>query len=91
MSMPKGMKHDQGYATVDGPGYREIAERMTADGHKMNHATARNYFIRAMTKLAKPIVQQHDVDMTASQVAQDPRFQSAIASMIREVVDDVDF
>ena len=39
MSMPKGTKFKSGYATVtnQGLGYREIAEIMTAEGHKMNH------------------------------------------------------
>ena len=30
--------------------YRSIAEKMTTEGHKMNHATARNIFLRAMKK-----------------------------------------
>ena len=36
MSMPKGTKFKSGYATVtnQGLGYREIAEIMTAEGHK---------------------------------------------------------
>ena len=54
MSMPKGFKIHRGYATVDsdsgGLGYREIAEKMTSDGCKMNHSTARNIFISAMGK-----------------------------------------
>ena len=38
--MPKGTKFKSGYATVTntGMGYREIAETMTKEGHKMNHA-----------------------------------------------------
>ena len=38
MSMPKGFKASNGYATVGergGLGYREIAEVMTAKGEKM--------------------------------------------------------
>ena len=90
MSMPKGMKHTNGYATVDGPGYREIAEAMTAQGFKMNHATARNYFIRALTKLAKPLCQEYNANLSPKEVAADPRFQSAIASLIKEVSDEID-
>ena len=82
--MPKGMKHKNGYATVDGPGYREIAEKMTEDGFKMNHATARNYFIRALTKLAKPLCAEFGGDKDPKKVAQDPRFQKAIASMMTD-------
>ena len=48
MSMPKGFKSKQGYATVSstdgGMDYRTIAQKMTEDGHQMNHATARNIF-----------------------------------------------
>ena len=56
--MPKGTKFKSGYATVTdtGMGYREIAEVMTSEGFKMNHATARNYFLRAMEKIATPMV-----------------------------------
>ncbi len=89
MSMPKGMKHENGYATVDGPGYREIAETMTEQGYKMNHATARNYFIRALTKLAKPLCDEYGTGHDPAQVAKNPHFQSAIASLIKEVEDDI--
>ncbi len=75
MSMPKGHKFNHGYATSEGGmGYREIAERCTSEGHRMNHATARNYFLRAMEKLAQPICELfpgREID----QVAKDPRFQ----------------
>ena len=90
MSMPKGMKHKNGYATVEGPGYREIAEEMTKQGYKMNHATARNYFIRALTKLAKPLCAEYNGTVEPAVVAQDPRFQSAIASLIKESRYEVD-
>ena len=59
MSMPKGYKSSHGYATVSniqgGLGYREIAEKMTAEGDKMNHSTARNVFLAAMRKLARDL------------------------------------
>ena len=90
MSMPKGMKHENGYATVEGPGYREIAEYMTKQGFKMNHATARNYFIRALTKLAKPLCNEFNGTVAPLVVAQDPRFQSAIAVLIKEATDEID-
>ena len=57
MSMPKGYKVEHGYATVgDGLGYREIAEKMTETGDKMNHSTARNVFLSAMSKFCNGIV-----------------------------------
>ena len=47
MSMPKGHKSENGYATVTSiegaKDYRTIADHMTGEGHKMNHATAVSY------------------------------------------------
>ena len=85
MPMPKGLKHTHGYATVtgDGMGYREIAEEMTKSGHTMNHASARNYFLRAMKKIAKPISKAIP-GASIESIAADPRFQSAIAELLRE-------
>lgn len=82
--MPKGTKFKSGYATVtnQGLGYREIAEIMTAEGHKMNHATARNYFLRAMEKLAEPMVQLMDNDRRADELAVDPNFQDAMIEIL---------
>jgi len=82
--MPKGHKSQNGYATVtgEGKGYREIAEEMTREGHVMNHATARNYFLRAMKKLARPVADHSS--RSAEDLAADPRFQDAIASIIRD-------
>lgn len=83
MPMPKGKKHTHGYATVTGvgKGFREIAEQMTSEGKKMNHATARNYFLRAMEKLAKPLSEYSG--RSANDIASDVRFQTAIADLLR--------
>ena len=66
MSMPKGHKSENGYATVssieNGLDYRSIAEIMSAEGYKMNHATARNIFLKAMKKLAKPIHELYETE-----------------------------
>ncbi|MAG27627.1 hypothetical protein CMI47_19000 [Candidatus Pacearchaeota archaeon] len=90
MSMPKGYKTDHGYATVrshdDGLGYREIAECMTEMGHKMNHSTARNIFLSAMTKFAENTCSLYGVKPTCENVkriSSDPRFQSGILDMIK--------
>ena len=84
MSMPKGTKFKSGYATVthQGLGYREIAEVLTAEGHKMNHATARNYFLRAMEKLAAPMVKLMENDRSALEIAEDPNFQTAMIEIL---------
>ena len=82
--MPKGTKFKSGYATVTntGLGYREIAEIMTKEGHKMNHATARNYFLRAMEKLAKPMIGFAESGLDPSDLAQDPQFQDALVEIL---------
>jgi hypothetical protein len=92
MSMPKGYKSDQGYATVSGEGggmdYRTIAEIMTDDGHKMNHATARNIFLRAMKKLAEPLCELYGLDEEPGRVermSRDPRFQSSMVEVVGDI------
>ena len=83
MSMPKGYKKECGYATVTGigMGYREIADVLTSEGHNMNHATARNYFLRGMNKLAKQVSSHTDRD--TKKIALDPRFQLAVAELLK--------
>ena len=92
MSMPKGYKSDQGYATVSGEGggmdYRTIAEIMTDDGHKMNHATARNIFLRAMKKMAEPLCELYGLDEEEGRVermSRDPRFQSSMIEVVGDI------
>jgi hypothetical protein len=92
MSMPKGYKSDQGYATVSGEGggmdYRAIAELMSEDGHRMNHATARNIFLRAMKKLAQPLCEMYGIDAEPgrlNQLSRDPRFQSSMIEMVTDI------
>ncbi len=89
MSMPKGFKSANGYATVSkedgGMDYRSIAELMTDDGHKMNHATARNIFLRAMKKIAEPIHEMYNLEIdevSITRTAKDPRFQESILEII---------
>jgi hypothetical protein len=92
MSMPKGYKSDQGYATVSGEGggmdYRTIAELMSDDGHKMNHATARNIFLRAMKKLATPLCELYELDEEPGRIdrmSKDPRFQSSMVDVVSDI------
>ena len=92
MSMPKGHKSDHGYATVSGDAggmdYRKISEVMTNHGFKMNHATARNVFLRAMKKLAEPIHEMYDVDMSETSItrtAKDPRFQESMIEIVGDI------
>ena len=93
--MPKGHKSDYGYATVTGNigglDYRTIAEKMTDDGYKMNHATARNIFLRAMKKLASPLCEMYTPETTQSHldyIAKDPRFQASMIEMVSTIYED---
>lgn len=88
MSMPKGFKASNGYATVGergGKGYREIAEIMTTNGDPMKHSAARNYFLAGMRKLADAVCDIHGVSKDEiDRIALDPRFQESIADIIEE-------
>ena len=88
MSMPKGHKMEHGYFTVSsfgGMGFRQIAEIMTASGEKMNQATARNVFLRALKKIALPMMEMHpESERDLDEVIKDPRFQHAVMGFIRE-------
>ena len=90
MSMPKGYKVDGGYATVNSDdgcmGYREIAEKMSDKGFDMNHSTARNVFLRAMKKLARPICESYG-QSTSENLSNDPRFQSCIQEIVSDYID----
>ena len=89
MSMPKGFKTANGYATVSktdgGLDYRSIAERMTGEGDKMNHATARNIFLLAIKQIAVPIHEMYDLgsdEIAITRTAKDPRFQESISEIM---------
>ncbi len=88
MSMPKGFKATNGYATVGergGKGYREIAEIMTVSGDPMKHSAARNYFLSGMRKLADAVCEVHGESKDqVERIALDPRFQEAVADIIEE-------
>jgi len=83
--MANKKSHDNGYATFkDGMGFREIAEQLVEEGatpKKMRHTSIRNYFLRGMEKLAEPIAQHSD--RTVREIARDPRFQIALAEILR--------
>ncbi len=90
--MPKGFKTKNGYATVadiDGAlDYRRIAEQMTAAGDKMNHATARNVFMHAMRKIAKPLHELYNMPLDESSImntAKNPVFQESIVAILDDV------
>jgi len=83
--MANKKSHDHGYATFkDGMGFREIADQLHDEGatpKKMRHTSIRNYFLRGMEKLAEPIAKQSG--RTVREIARDPRFQIALAEILR--------
>ena len=94
MPMPKGFKSQHGYATVKefdgGADYRAIAQKMSDHGFKMNHATARNVFLSALRKLAKPMHKMHGLSLEYNDLqktAKDPRFQSGVAEILETIND----
>ena len=94
MSMPKGFRSNHGYATVSsiegGSGYREIAEHMTDKGFKMNHSTARNIFLSAMSKFAENACELYSISPTKEnlkRISADPRFQSGILEILNDIAD----
>ena len=97
MSMPKGHKSQNGYATVTSiegaKDYRTIAESMTESGHKMNHATARNVFLRAMKKIAEPLHTMYDMPIDEASImrtAKDPRFQESVFEIVSAGSNEID-
>lgn len=89
MSMPKGHVIKGGYATVSkeyqGCDYRTISEIMTANGHKMNHATARNKFLQTMEKFATRLCPGVNKGANISDVARSPQFQAGICEMLQGI------
>jgi hypothetical protein len=89
MAMPKGFRTEHGYATVkDGQDYRTISEKMSGEGFKMNHATARNVFLSAMSKIASdliPHLADTDSDASADTLSRHPLFQGGIADIIQDL------
>ena len=92
MPMPKGFKSANGYATTKtfagGEDYRTIAVKMTNDGYKMNHATARNVFLSALRKIARPVHKLNGVSVSEEclqKTAKDPRFQAGVADILNAI------
>ena len=90
--MANKKKHTNGYATFeDGLGFREIAEVLHDSGEtprKMRHTSIRNYYPRGLEKLAEPIAKESG--RTVREVARDPRFQIALAEILRSHNDKTD-
>ena len=90
MSMPKGFKSENGYATVAKDGgmtYKDIAEKMTEKGFKMKHSAARNVLLSAMQKIAHEVCGLYGMsENNISRVASDPRFHACVAEYLDDEI-----
>lgn len=91
MAKPKGHKSQHGYSVFTefdgGLGYKDIAEKMTEGGHKMNLSTARNVLVSALDKVALSVCEAYGVkatDADLKRIASDPRFQSGVYDILSE-------
>ena len=91
MTMPKGFKSTNGYATTSelgGKSYQQIADIMTSRGYKMNHSTARNLCVDGLKKIVACVIEQQGLsfdDKTIKKIAKDPRFQSGLCDILKEI------
>lgn len=89
--MPKGKRIKIGYATItddSGMNYRTIAEKLSAEGHDMNHASARNWMLRSMKKFAHALSTakgEVKTEEELDEIARSPGFQSAISELIQKL------
>ena len=89
MSMPKGFKKENGYATTSELGgitYQEVAKKMNEKGFKMNHSTARNVYVSALMKIAKDVTGLYEMKLNEKQIKEiaiDPRFQGAVSDFMK--------
>ena len=78
------------YVTLEpelgGLDYREIAEKMTAQGDVMGHSTVRNVILRVMERFACAIMGQYGFTGDPSVIAREPMFQKAIAELLQEPI-----
>lgn len=79
--MANNKKHEDGYATFEGLGYREIQEILAERGIKMRHTSVRNYYLRGLRKLAKPL--EEITGRSADELARDVNFQIALSSVLK--------
>jgi len=90
MSMPKGFKSENGYATsksLGGKTYHEISSVMVDSGYKMNHSTARNVFVSSLIKIAHEVTKLYNLSLNEKElkrIAIDPRFQEAVREYMSE-------
>jgi len=91
MTLKKGSKFNNGYATVledEGVNYREIADIMSDLGFIMNHSSARNYVLRVMQKFADAFNKEWKLNLTSEKlkvISGSPNFQSVISEVLHSM------
>jgi len=91
MSMPKGFKSENGYATsksLGGKTYHEISKIMNDQGFKMNHSTVRNIFISSLIKIAGTVTKMYGMNLSEKELKKisiDPRFQESVVFFLNEL------
>lgn len=85
------MHKQKKYVTVskndDALDYRTIANIMSNNGDKMNHATVRNIILKSFYKIAKGVASDYEKKLSDDQlkiIAKSPQFQTAIVELMRE-------
>ena len=90
MTMPKGFKSENGYATISelgGKSYQDIADIMSSNGFKMNHSTARNICVNGLKKIVSKVIEGQGIQLSDAEikkVAKDPRFQSGLCDSLKD-------
>ena len=68
--------------------YREISQKKTKNGDKMNHMTVKNIINRGFVKIIDNISNEYGKNLTYEEklkIAQSPDFQESIAEIIRKI------
>lgn len=82
----------QKYITLDeGMDYRTISTLMSEAGWKMNHATVRDIFMSAMSKIVKDVIVRLDIQLTEDElydVLKSNSMHRALQDILEELYDE---
>jgi hypothetical protein len=92
MSMPRGKKFDNGYCSIasipNAKNYKQISAACKQKGLKVGPSNARNILLSAMKKIAKPICEENEVEISDAAImviAKNPIFQMSVADIVKEI------
>lgn len=82
----------QKYVTLEeGMDYRTISNLMTEAGWKMNHATVRDIFMSAMSKIVKDVIVRLDIQLSEDElydVLKSNSMHRALQDILEELYDE---